>query len=197
MGREREAGLIIQFRNTRISQFNTAIKEGGPICRLHLRCDLSRPVAEQMGWEIMVEENGILCGIDSADLEGKVQAASVKLIPNGDLKNQQIEFVGFEAKDFKVKTAGGGEGDDDPPLSTELRFILTFAPEAAANVLKYYLIVGSEAALMKVTVAKEQQMKLGEDAEDGDEEPAEESPEEPQGPALASAREVRASVRKR
>lgn len=174
---------------------NTAIQEAGPICRLNLRSDLSRPVAERMGWEIMVEENGILHGIDSAKLEGSIQAASVKLIPNGTLKNQQVEFIGMDAKDFKVVTSGGGEGDDDPPLSTELRFTLTFAPEAAVNVLKYYLIVGSEAALMKVTVAKEQQMKLGEDVEEG-EEPEEETPEEPQGPALASAREVRASVRK-
>ena len=191
---------VIQFRNTRISQMNVATQEAGPVVRLHIRSDLSRPVAEKMGWEIMVDESVILHGIDGAKLKGVVSAANVKLIPNGELKNQQIEFVGGEAKDFKVVTSGGGEEEDDPPLTTELRFTLTFTPESAPRVLKYLLAVGQGSALMKVTVAKEQQMKLGEDATEEEEE-AEEAPEEESasraGGSLASVREIKATVSER
>ena len=192
---------VIQFRNTRISQMNIATQEAGPVVRLHIRSDLSRPVAEKMGWEIMVDESVILHGIDGAKLKGVISAAGVKLVPNGELKNQQIEFIGGEAKDFKVVTSGGGEEEDDPPLTTELRFTLTFVPEAAPKVLKYLLAVGQGSALMKVTVAKEQQMKLGEDAAEEEEEPAEEEAEEETtsraGGSLASVREIKATVSER
>lgn len=184
---------ILKFRNTRIAQMNVATQESGSVVRLHLRSDISKPLATKMGWEVMPDESSILRGIDSAKLGGEVNAETVKFIPGGDLKNQAIDFAGVAARDFRVVTKGGGDGEDDPPLTTELRFILLVDPTAAPKVLKYVMSVGDAGARMEVKIAKEQQMKLGEDFEAEEEEEAEEQAEEAEddGPPLASVREMK------
>ena len=189
----------IQFRGARISTINFARNESGIICRIHFRADLSRPVADRMGWAILTgdSETELISGLGKTfPLKGELSVESAKLTPNGLLKNQMIDFLGIDIKDFKVATKGGGSDPDDDPIETELRFTLTFRSEAAKKVLGYYLAVQGEPANLKIKIAKEQQMSLGEDVEE--EEEAEEAPEEENGSraggSLASVREIKATV---
>ena len=194
----------IQFRGARISSLNFAGNEAGAVCRIHFRSDLSRPVAERMGWGILVgeSETEIVPGLGkSFPLKGELAVESMKLTPNGDLKNQVIDFIGTEAKDFKIVTKGGGSDPDEDPVETELRFTVTYPAEAAKKVLGYYLTVLGEPANLKMKVAKDAQMKLGEDsAEDEAEEAeaqaaAEEEESKPgrRAPALASVRQMQSA----
>ena len=101
----------IQLRGARISTINFAGNESGIICRIHFRADLSRPVADRMGWAILTgdSETELISGLGKTfPLKGELSVESAKLTPNGLLKNQAIEFIGIGIKDFKVATKGGG-----------------------------------------------------------------------------------------
>lgn len=192
----------IQFRGARISTINFAGNESGIISRIHFRADLSRPVADRMGWAILAgdSETELISGLGKTfPLKGELSVASVKLTPNGLLKNQAIEFIGIDVKDFKVATKGGGSEPEDDPLETELRFTMTFPPDAAKRVLDYYLAVQGEPANLKVKIAKEQQMSLGEDVEESDDDADEKEEENASraGGSLASVREIKVAVSER
>lgn len=196
----------IQFRNTRVVNVSTGNEKTGVCCWVDFKADLSRVVCEEMGWDILehTEDDGkkkiseikVISGIGKkVPLLGEINAESAKLTPNGLLANQAIEFLAIRAQSFNVVLKGGGEDPDDPPAEAEVRFSLLIAIEAAERLVAYHRLLKDEPAVLKIKVSKEAQMRLGEDAGEGeDAEPEEETPEE--GPALASAREVRASVRK-
>lgn len=172
---------IYIFSNFKITDVRIPHDDDGVNLRIHGSCDVTKTIAERMGWEIMHSESGILSGLASASLSGELNLTWLTLIPNGDLKPQKIEEVPAKlARDFKLTTKSGDDGDAD---EAGLKFVITLPATSAKRIVDYRLKVGAADAQLKLNVIGDAQMNLA------DQEEAQEPAAKP-SPVLASAREM-------
>jgi hypothetical protein len=177
------------FRNFKITDVRLPHDDDGLILRIHGSCDLTKTLAEKMGWEIMHSESGILNGLASASLSGELNLSSLTLTPNEDLKSNKIEDVPASiARDFKLTTRGGNEEGDEP--ETLIKFVITLPLTSAKRIVDYRLKVGAADAQLKLNVIGDAQMNLGDQEEAQEPEKATKAE-----PPLASAREVKQATK--
>jgi hypothetical protein len=185
---------IYIFSNFKITDVRMPHDDDGVNLRIHGSSDITRTIAEKMGWEIMHSESGVLSGLSSASLSGELNLAWLSLIPNGDLKPQSITEVPAKlARDFKLTTRQGEEGDAE---EAGLKFVITLPATSAKRIIDYRLKVGAADAQLKLNVIGDAQMNLNEQAEaDAEEEKATARPAG--GPMLASASEMEQAKKNR
>ena len=127
-------GMCISYYDVRRSETNTFV-------RLHVACDLSDPVREEMGWDPIAD------GIESANLSGELAASEFTICPNKEsLQDSRITIPCSEVVDFKFARVKDGKG-----MRHELRFIIKTAfPGAAALLESYWNTIGDAAAQLRV-----------------------------------------------
>lgn len=186
----------LHFRGATIRAWNGTQREGIMVQRVRVACDVTRTVAEEMGWDdlLFASERELRTGAKRIPLTGELAVEAFRLTPD-DMKQHAIELLATEARDFEVSFSGGGGEDEPSNADAEMRFTLVLADAASlATIENYMRIAGKAAAKLRVTVKGDNQMKLGEDAPAVGDEP--ESDDEPMAPEakeapLASVSEMR------
>ena len=173
------------------------VAEEGPVFRHKFLGDLSVVAARGLGLEDTFyeqkEEDGkkqppSLKEIhEDFSVTGKRNVTEFSLAPNG-FPNDKVGATATELE-FEVYTKAGKEKDD--PVDARIRITL-ISTDPFRTIEGYAKKIGTGDATLKVKLAADQQMKLGEGVED---EPEDEEPED--GPALASAREAGVPTRRR
>lgn len=126
--------------------------EAGVFTRLHFTAEFSKPVREAMEWD------DVHPSIQSAKLDGEINATKLSLIPGNGLEKHELVLDCRSVSDFQIFRV---KGDDGESAHTELRFIVrTQALMAAGHVEDYLRKIGGGAAQLKIT--HQDQMKLGE-----------------------------------
>jgi hypothetical protein len=181
----------IVFRNCGFRQAALTLvnKEGASPCsRIHVRCDLSTPVMEEMGWSIGEGQVG-------GDLVGQLNCSHAIWTPNQkQLRANELQIEIAEAGDFKFVAVKNKDGEiTGHELTMTLRSNQADTP---ALIAMFIAACGSERSALKLSYTKEpkQQTLPGtdepiEDAQQSlDEEFAD--ADQPGSPALASAMEM-------
>lgn len=162
------------FRGAWIRYFDVRMSEGGQFVRIHLTANFSKPVCEAMDWDPDLPK-----AIESAKLEGRKSATNLILTPNGDLAKHEIQFAVNDISDFSVHRVAE-EGKESK--RTELRFTAR-SPERIAKYLEEYLAkIGEGQGQLKVSYEHQEDLPLQTDKQ---EEPAEDSEEQPSTGTLA------------
>jgi len=138
------------FRGVAIRYFDVRKKDGILFSRVHLTADMTKPVAEEMGWEAALHTDGW----DSMNLAGSIRLAEVTMKVSG--LTQELRMKAEEARDF----IGVRISDDDGTVThVELRFLLVTADHPAL-VYEYWKAVGDGKAELRATLQDEPQADL-------------------------------------
>jgi hypothetical protein len=187
----------LHFRGATIRAWNGTQREGIMVQRVRVACDVTRTVAEEMGWDdlLFASERELRTGAKRIPLTGELGIEAFKLTPDG-MAQHAIELLATEARDFEVSFSGGGDEDEPSKSDAEMRFTVVLADTASlATIENYMRIAGKAAAKLRVTVKGDNQMKLGEDAPAVGDEP--ESDDEPMAPEPPLASVVNMGERSR
>jgi hypothetical protein len=173
--------MICIFRNFCIVKVETVADKDGVKCRVNGTSDITRDIAEAMGWEIMHSQDGVLTGLAKTTLKGEMNLSKLSLIPNGAKQGQIEDLPVSVARNFKLSVSEGEEGSTDDVI---LQFIITAPPTSAKRLIDYHLRFGCADAQLKLEVVGEAQAKLDlapsnqMDLEPDDDEPEEEEEDE-------------------
>lgn len=152
----------ITFRGVELRNGTFAIEEGGPIYRLALIADLSRPVADALGCSDHFYEGDFLREMaGSLKITGTMRIVDFKLDPAG--MPQHAIFLGASEMDWEAYNKEG-KGEDDPDearIKVRITTDSEFGPIAA-----YAKTAGTAKATLKVTLAGDKQMPLTPEAEE-------------------------------
>lgn len=185
----------LQIRGTVVKYADLRLDEVGTFTRVHCESDLTAAVANFFKWEILKDDETVISGPKSMKMDdAELALTSFLLEPNGFNGNSSLEFDAERVSDFsiaRVKTEGGG-------IATKLRFtVRTRMKSASAKVERFMETVGEGVGLLKLRYPKNAQLELLDGAEEGEPEEADEpAATVPNGPVLASAREMGISKRK-
>lgn len=149
--------MICIFRNFCIVKVETVADKDGVKCRVNGTSDITRDVAEAMGWEIMHSQDGVLAGLKNTSLKGEMNLSKLSLIPNGAKQGQIEDLPVSVARNFKLSVSEGEEGSTDDVI---LQFIITAPPTSARRLLDYHLRFGCADAQLKLEVVGDSQPKL-------------------------------------
>jgi len=173
--------MICIFRNFCIVKVETVADKDGVKCRVNGTSDITRDIAEAMGWEIMHSQDGVLAGLKNTSLKGEMNLSKLSLIPNGAKQGQIEDLPVSVARNFKLSVSEGEEGSTDDVI---LQFIITAPPTSARRLIDYHLRFGCADAQLKLEVVGDTQAKLDlapsnqMDLEPEDDEPEEEEDED-------------------
>lgn len=173
--------MICIFRNFCIVKVETVADKDGVKCRVNGTSDITRDIAEAMGWEIMHSQDGVLTGLAKTTLKGEMNLSKMTLVPNGAKQGQIEDLPVSVARNFKLSVSEGEEGSTDDVI---LQFIITAPPTSAKRLIDYHLRFGCADAQLKLEVVGEAQAKLDlapsnqMDLEPDDDEPEEEEEDE-------------------
>lgn len=173
--------MICTFRNFCIVKVETVADKDGVKCRVNGTSDITRDIAEAMGWEIMHSQDGVLTGLAKTTLKGEMNLSKLSLIPNGAKQGQIEDLPVSVARNFKLSVSEGEEGSTDDVI---LQFIITAPPTSAKRLIDYHLRFGCADAQLKLDVIGDTQAKLDlapsnqMDLEPDDDEPEEEEDED-------------------
>jgi hypothetical protein len=173
--------MICIFRNFCIVKVETVADKDGVKCRINGTSDITRDIAEAMGWEIMHSQDGVLTGLAKTTLKGEMNLSKMTLVPNGAKQGQIEDLPVSVARNFKLSVSEGEEGSTDDVI---LQFIITAPPTSAKRLIDYHLRFGCADAQLKLEVVGEAQAKLDlapsnqMDLEPDDDEPEEEEEDE-------------------
>jgi translation elongation factor EF-1beta len=150
-------GAFIRFVDLRFDE-----KSKSTYVKINFTSDFSEPIREAMEWG----EPG--AGFTASDLEGELSLTHLVLTPNGrELKPHEMQISAKEATGFSVVRV---KGDDGESTHNELRFqVLTADPDAAAKLREYIANIGKGVAQLRVNCEVQEEMDLGEAAEDAQE----------------------------
>jgi len=149
--------MICIFRNFRIVKVETVADKDGVKCRVNGTSDITRDIAEVMGWEIMHSQDGVLAGLKNTSLKGEINLSKMTLVPNGAKQGQIEDLPVSVARNFKLSVSEGEEGSTDDVI---LQFIITAPPTSARRLIDYHLRFGCADAQLKLEVVGEAQAKL-------------------------------------
>lgn len=149
--------MICIFRNFCIVKVETVSDKDGVKCRVNGTSDITRDIAEVMGWEIMHSQDGVLAGLKNTSLKGEMNLSKMSLIPNGAKQGQIEDLPVSVARNFKLSVSEGEEGSTDDVI---LQFIITAPPTSARRLIDYHLRFGCADAQLKLDVVGESQPKL-------------------------------------
>jgi hypothetical protein len=173
--------MICIFRNFCIVKVETVADKDGVKCRINGTSDITRDIAEAMGWEIMHSQDGVLTGLAKTTLKGEMNLSKMTLVPNGAKQGQIEDLPVSVARNFKLSVSEGEEGSTDDVI---LQFIITAPPTSARRLIDYHLRFGCADAQLKLEVVGDPQPKLDlapsnqMDLEPDDDEPEEEEEED-------------------
>lgn len=149
--------MIYIFRNFCIVKVETVADKDGVKCRINGTSDITRDIAEAMGWEIMHSQDGVLAGLKNTSLKGEMNLSKLSLIPNGAKQGQIEDLPVSVARNFKLSVSEGEEGSTDDVI---LQFIITAPPTSARRLIDYHLRFGCADAQLKLEVVGDPQPKL-------------------------------------
>lgn len=149
--------MICIFRNFRIGKVETAADDDIVKCRINGTSDITKDIAEVMGWEIMHSQDGVLAGLKNTSLKGELNLSKMTLIPNGAKPGQIEDLPVSVARNFKLSVSEGKEGSVDDVI---LQFIITAPPTSARRLIDYHLRFGCADAQLKLEVIGDAQSKL-------------------------------------
>ncbi len=149
--------MICIFRNFCIVKVETVADKDGVKCRVNGTSDITRDIAEAMGWEIMHSEDGVLSGLTKSTLKGEMNLSKMTLVPNGAKQGQIEDLPVSVARNFKLSVSEGEEGSTDDVI---LQFIITAPPTSAKRLLDYHLRFGCADGQLKLEVIGDAQSKL-------------------------------------
>lgn len=149
--------MICIFRNFCIVKVETVADKDGVKCRVNGTSDVTRDIADVMGWEIMASQDGVLSGLAKTTLKGEMNLSKMTLVPNGAKQGQIEDLPASVARNFKLSVSEGEEGSTDDVI---LQFIITAPPTSAKRLIDYHLRFGCADAQLKLEVVGEAQAKL-------------------------------------
>lgn len=149
--------MICIFRNFCIVKVETVADKDGVKCRVNGTSDITRDIAEVMGWEIMHSADGVLAGLKKTSLKGEMNLSKMTLVPNGAKQGQIEDLPVSVARNFKLSVSEGEEGSTDNVM---LEFIITAPPTSAKRLIDYHLRFGCADAQLKLEVVGDPQPKL-------------------------------------
>ncbi len=173
--------MICIFRNFCMVKVETVADKDGVKCRVNGTSDITRDIAEAMGWEVMHSADGVLAGLKKTSLKGEINLSKMTLVPNGAKQGQIEDLPASVARNFKLSVSEGEEGSTDDVM---LEFIITAPPTSARRLIDYHLRFGCADAQLKLEVIGDTQAKLDlapsnqMDLEPDDDEPEEEEEED-------------------
>jgi hypothetical protein len=139
----------ITFRGARFTQSGLTVvnaPEAPPYCRINIRCDLSKNVLNEMGWDTGH-------GIKAGSLEGQLNGIAMIMTPaSAALKNRELQLEVSTIDKFKlvpVKTEGEITGYD---LTFQIR---TRGLEIPSMVYGFIEAVGMEKSALKIQYTRE------------------------------------------
>lgn len=124
--------------------------------RLNVTCDYSKPIRDAFGWP---DFDG---AVESAKVEGELNATFAIFEPNGDLKKHGMEIPVNNVSDFQIFRVKDGDGK-----RTELRFVMrNNATAVEVKIGQYKRWIGGGEAQLRLTYEKQGELPLqAEDAE--------------------------------
>lgn len=138
------------FRGVVLRYVDMRLKDGIIFSRLHVAADMTRPVAEEMGWQAALDTDGW----DSMRLAGILRISQLTMKVSG--LTQELEIKAEEARDF---IAARITDDDGNSVSRELRFLIV-TNDHPALVYEYWQAVGEAKAELKVKLQDDPQKEL-------------------------------------
>lgn len=138
------------FNGVSIRHIDGRMKDGIIFARLHLTAELTRPIAEDRGWEAGLDTDGW----SSMQLDAEpIRALNITMKPailKQELKIKVEELRDFAA--FRTTTEGGA-------TKVELRFML-ISTEFAGEIFAFWAAVGEAECRLDVTLQGDAQEKL-------------------------------------
>lgn len=169
-------GAFIRFVDLRYDE-----KSKTTYTKINFTASFSKPVQEAMEW------GEPPAGFASAKLDGNFVATNLILTPNGELKSHEIQFDAKEISGFELHRVTNEDGES---TSNELRFqVVTSASGAAAKLQKYIATIGKAEAQLRVNYEAQSELEMEAEQQERliSEEQAQDTAEENDGPALATA----------
>ena len=168
MGRQKK----LLCRGARITHVDQRVAEGNCFARVHVACDLTKELVEELGWESVLHEGQFSEAVKKLVLGSELRLEEIGLKLNGTA-GTALECVATEAKAFTVSRI---KGDTEGSLETVLYFqVVTTAWQLVTD---YFGRMGEAEGVLSLVMAPEQtklqviedkQMQLGDDAtEDAD-----------------------------
>jgi len=141
----------VVFRGAYIRSFTMKNGTDGRGIRVEVTADWTDKVREHMEWE------EISHGVGACDLTGRLAANVVTLTPSkNDLKQHALEFEASEVGGFALIPQLDKEGE---VTGRELRFTIKTAQlDAAKKIERYVQTLGREAAQMRVSYEKQENL---------------------------------------
>ena len=175
----------ITFRGVQLRSWTGAIEEGGPIHRLSLLGDLSRPAAAALGIEDHFYDGESRIGVDAGreiKCKGSIRIDDFQLEPNG-MKQQTINLQASDLE-WEAYTKQGNDEEDEIEARIKIKIVTNTSFAVVEN---YARLAGAIDAVLKCTLAGGKQMKLvADDAAEGEAAEGESGEKEGGGAPLAS-----------